>query len=101
MIGEIKMKGSNMAAKSPLTTAQIGQLETLSRMGAVTEATAVDRRTTDLASRSQSLNMVMIGTALFPRGLVSRVDRPAKYGEPKRRLYYLTRKGVQTLGQRS
>jgi hypothetical protein len=87
-----------MNARSPLTTSQLEQLKTLWKMGAVTEATAVDRRTTDLANRSQSLNMVMIGTALFPRGLVARVERRAKYGEPKRRLYYLTREGAQAAG---
>lgn len=83
---------------SPLTQPQIDQLKVLLDMGAMDEARAVDRRVASW--HSERLNMVMLGGVLFTRGLVNRVEKRACYGEPKRRLYYLSVHGKTVLEQR-
>ncbi|MDB5432399.1 MAG: hypothetical protein JWP35_3515 [Caulobacter sp.] len=79
--------------KPTLTDAQFGQLQLLARLGAVSPETAVDRH----APRTDGLNMVMLGVALFSRKLVERVEKKAQYGDPKRRLYYMTAAGALLL----
>jgi hypothetical protein len=82
----------------PLTQPQLDQLKVLLDMGAADEARAVDRHTASW--QTERLNMVMLGGVLFSRGLVNRVEKPARYGMPKRRLYYLSVHGKTVLEQR-
>lgn len=81
-----------------LTPQQAAQLRQLKTMRAVTEATAVDRR--NCWAGLPQLNMVMLGGVLFSRKLVGRVEKKAQFGEPARRLYYLTRAGFEAVDMR-
>lgn len=74
---------------------QLAELAKLRAAGAVSPETAVGPRA--CGQRHVSLNAVMIGTALVPKGLVARVIVPARFGEPKRSDYWITPDGLKVL----
>lgn len=83
-----------------LTTAQLNQLRLLAVARALSASTAVDRFSCGQAvnrALDAGLDMRVLGGVLYAREFVDRVDRPAKHGEPRRRLYFLTPAGIEHL----
>lgn len=96
-----------------VTEAQRAQLRLLAALEAFTAAAAVDRLDSgprsgavELAARQagKGLELTQFSAAtlsgMVARGLVATVDRPAMWGVPRRRAYFLTRAGARAAAGR-
>lgn len=76
-----------------LTQPQSDQLALLKAFGAVSEETSVGPKAGG-HRYCPGINGVMLSVALVPKGLVGAVKVPARYGEPKMTLYWITPLGL-------
>lgn len=72
--------------------AQLSQLRLLEARAAFSEAAAIGTKA-DGHLHCPSLNGMMLGVALAPKGLVGVVKKPAIYGEPAQTRYWITPQG--------